>query len=182
MKKVYVIHGWGGSSSNEGWFGWLDKELKKRKMEMVMFDMPETDHPKIESWVGFLRDNIKDVDEHTYFVGHSIGCQTILRFLEKLHRHKKIGGCVFVAPWLDLINLEPEEMEIAHPWVNSKIDFARINDHCNKFLAIFSDNDPYVHLDEVDKFKKNLGAKIIIKHNQEHFNETEKIPEILEFL
>jgi len=181
MKKVYLIHGWGGSSEG-GWFDWLKTELKARGYEVKAFDMPNTDEPKIEEWVGYLIDNIKDVDEETYFVGHSIGCQTVIRFLEKLHKHKKVGGCVFVAGWFDLINLEPEELLIAHPWVNSRIHFDRVLDHCNNFLAIFSDNDPYVHLNEIKKFEENLGAKIIIKKGLDHFNTVEKIPEILKFI
>ncbi|MBI2044653.1 alpha/beta hydrolase [Candidatus Pacearchaeota archaeon] len=182
MKKVYLIRGWGGSSSSEGWFAWLKEEFYKKGHEVIAFDMPDTDNPKIEEWVRHLEFNIKDVDEHTYFIGHSIGCQTILRFLEKLHKHKRIGECVFVAGWFNLINLEPGELEIAHPWLNTAIEYERVLDHCNKFLAIFSDNDPYVHVDEAEKFKNNLGARIIIKKKQGHFNETKKIPEILEFL
>ncbi|HEB46923.1 MAG TPA: alpha/beta fold hydrolase [Candidatus Pacearchaeota archaeon] len=181
MKNVFLIHGWGGSSSSEPWFNWLKEELTSRKFKVTSFDMPNTDHPKIEEWIGYLRENIplEEISEETYFVGHSIGCQTILRYLEKLPKHKRIGGCVFIAPWLDLINLEPEEIKIAHPWINEKIDFGRILDHTNNFLCIFSEDDPDVHLDESKKFKENLGAKIIIKKHEEHFNETKKIPEIL---
>ena len=184
MKTIYLIHGWGGSDSSERWFGWLKEEMKKKGFNIISFNMPNTNNPKIEEWVGYLEENIniKDIDEQTYFIGHSLGCQTIMRYLEKLHKHKRIGGCVFIAGFFDLINLEPEELKIAHPWVTSKIDFGRILDHCNNFLAIFSDNDPDVHLDEAEKFKKDLGAKIIIKHGEEHFNETNKIPEILEFI
>jgi predicted alpha/beta hydrolase family esterase len=183
MKKVYLIHGWGGTGSG-GWFDWLKQELPKKGFKVKSFDMPDTDNPKIESWVKYLESNIdsKDIDERTYFIGHSIGCQTIMRFLEKLHKHKKIGGCVFVAGWFDLINLESEEMGIAHPWINQKIDFDRVLDHCSNFLSIFSTNDPYIHLDESEKFKKNLNSKIIIKHNLEHFNNVDKIPEILDFI
>ena len=143
MKKVYLIHGWGGSSESEGWFWWLKEELCKKGFKVIVFDMPNSDSPRIEEWVKYLEKNVKDVDEHTYFVGHSIGCQTILRFLEKLHKHKKIAGCVFVAGWFNVINLEPEELKIANPWMSNKIDFSRILDHCNRFFAIFSDNDPY---------------------------------------
>jgi predicted alpha/beta hydrolase family esterase len=182
-KKVFLIHGWGGSSEG-GWFDWLKQELPKKGFEVESFDMPNTWEPKIEDWVGFLEEkiNFDDIDEETFFIGNSIGCQTIMRFLEKLHKHKKIGGCVFVAGWFELINLEPKEMEIAHPWINSELHFERILDHCNNFLAIFSDNDPYVHEDEIKKFKKNLGAKIIIKHHQSHFENTKEIPEILDFI
>ncbi len=183
MRKVFLIHGWGGSSEGE-WFDWLKQELPKKDFEVEAFDMPNTNKPKIEEWVKYLENNINldEINEETYFIGHSIGCQTIMRFLEKLHKHKKIAGCIFVDGWFDLINLEPEEMEIAHPWINSEIHFERILDHCNNFLAIFSDDDPYVHLDEVEKFKKNLGSKIILKHHEGHFGEIKKIPEILKFM
>ena len=183
MKKVYLIHGWGGKGEG-GWFDWLKQELPKKGFEVESFDMPNTWQPKIEDWVGFLEEkiNFDDIDEETYFVGHSIGCQTIMRFLEKLHKHKKIGGCVFVAGWFDLIGLEQKEMEIAHPWINSEIHFERILDHCNNFLAIFSDDDPYVHEDEMQKFEENLGAKIILKKGKSHFENEEKISEILEFV
>lgn len=184
MKTIYLIHGWGGSDSSEAWFGWLKKEMKKKKFNIISFNMPNTNNPKIEEWVGYLEENIniKEIDEQTYFIGHSLGCQTIMRYLEKLHKHKRIGGCIFIAGFFDLINISPEEIKIAHPWVTSKIDFGRILDHCNKFLAIFSNDDPEVHLDEAEKFKKNLGAKIIVKHNEGHFNNTKEIPEILEFI
>ena len=182
MKKAYIIHGWSGSSSSEPWFSWLKEELTKKGFNVVIFDMPNTDNPKIEEWVGFLQKKIKDVDEKTYFIGHSIGCQTIMRFLEKLPKHEKVAGCVFVAGWFDLINQSPEEIKIAHPWTNTKINFLRVLAHCNNNLAIFSDNDPFVHLNQVEKFKKDLESKIIIKHKQEHFNETGKIPEILNFI
>jgi len=181
MKTVYLIHGWGGSSSSEPWFQWLKDNLKG-KAEFYIFDMPNTEHPKIEEWVKYLEDNIKEVDKETYFVGHSIGCQTIMRFLEKLPKHKVIGGCIFVAGWFNLINLEKEEVAIAHPWINTKIDFERIHRHTDNFLAIFSDDDPNVPSSESEIFKEKLGAKIIIKKGEEHFNETKKIDEILKFL
>ena len=184
MKRIYLIHGWGGSDSSEGWFGWLKKEISKKGFEVICFNMPNTFTPRIEEWVGYLEKNIplNKIDEETYFIGHSVGCQTIIRFLEKLHKTKRVGGCVFVAGWFDLINLEPEEVKIAHPWINSEIHFERVLEHCNKFLALFSTNDPYVHLDEAEKFKDKLGAKIIIKKNLGHFNDVEKIPEILKFV
>lgn len=183
MKKVFLIHGWGGNSQG-AWFDWLKDELPKKGFRVEAFDMPNTYEPKIEDWVGYLQEKINpsDINENTYFVGHSIGCQTIMRFLEKLHKHKKVSGCVFVAGWLDLINLEPEEIKIAHPWINSDIHFERVLDHCNNFLAIFSDDDPYVHLNEVKKFEENLGAKILIKKGKGHFESVLEIKEILDFV
>src|SRR3989344_3973749 len=177
MKKAYLVHGWGGSDSNEGWFGWLKDNLKKKGIKITSFNMPNTEEPKIEERVGFLQKNIKEFNKETYFVGHSVGCQAILKFLEKLPGRIKIKGCIFVAPWMELdkntIEEEGEEVvEIAKPWVETKIDFNKVKEHCKNFLAIFSDNDPYVLLSNVKLFKNKLNAETIIKNNQEHFNQT----------
>jgi len=181
MTKVYIIHGW-GMDSNMPWIKWLETELKKRKgIEVFALNMPNTIHPKIEEWVGYLQKNVGIIDDRTYFVGHSIGCQTIMRFLEKLPKSEHIKGCAFVAPWFDLVGLKDGEVEIAHPWVHSKINPERILQHTGNILAIFSNNDPYVSEKEVEKFKE-FGAKIIIKREMGHFDDAKRIDEILEFV
>jgi len=177
-KKVYIIHGW-GMDSNMPWIRWLEEELPKKNIEVHAFDMPNSDEPTIEEWVNYLKKNIEEIDENTYFIGHSIGSQTIMRFLEKSHKHLRVGGCIFVAPWLDLIGLGNEELKIAHPWLNNKIDFERVEDHTGKVVCIFSTNDPFVEEKEWNKFEEGLGAKIIVKKDFGHFEKTEKIEEIL---
>jgi len=187
MKKIYLIHGWGGSDSSEGWFGWLKKKAKEKGFEVISFNMPNTDEPKIEEWVGFLKENVKELDEETYFIGHSIGCQAVLRYLETLNSSTKIKGCIFVAPWMELdkntIEEEGEEsVRIARPWMETPINFEKVKEHTNNFLCILSDNDPYVPLSNKKFFEEKLEAKIIVKNNEEHFNETQEIPEILNFI
>lgn len=175
MKKLYMIHGWGGSSE-DNWFPWLKSELEKKKnnIEIYVFDMPDSETPRIEKWVGYLEEEIKEVDEHTYFIGHSIGCQTIMRFLEKLHKHKKIGGCIFIAGWFNLTKETYEDegdKKLMHPWTTRQIDFSRVLDHCDNFLAIFSKNDPYVHISDSKIFEEKLNAKVIIEKNKGHFED-----------
>jgi len=181
MKRVYIIHGW-GLDSNMPWIKWLESELNKRKnVEVHTLDMPNTESPKIEEWVGYLKTKVGIIDDTTYFIGHSIGCQTIMRFLEKLPKSEHIKGCAFVAPWFDIINLEDDEVAIAHPWMNSKINFERLEQHTGNFLAIFSNNDPYVSEREIKKFR-DFGAKVIIKKDEGHFDNTQRIQEVLEFI
>ena len=185
MKQIYLIHGWGGSDSSEGWFGWLKKELKKRDIEITVFNMPNTECPKIEEWVGFLKKNIKNIDEETCFLGHSIGCQAILRYLEKLPENTKIGGCIFIAGFFNLLEsayVNEEEREIAKPWIETPIDFEKVKNHTKNFLAIFSDNDDCVPVSDSEIFKEKLNAEIIIKNNEGHFNETQEIKEIIDFI
>lgn len=187
MKKVYLIHGWGGGDSSEGWFGWLKKELKEKGIEIIVFNMPNTNYPKIEEWVGFLKESIKekDLDEETYFIGHSIGCQATLRYLEKLPENIKIAGCIFIAGWFNLKKEAYEcerDKEIAEPWIKAPMDLEKVKQHTKNFLAIFSNNDPYVPVSDSKIFKEKLNSEIVIKNNEGHFNETLEIKEIIDFL
>ena len=96
MKRIFMIHGWDGSTENH-WFPWLKKELEKIGFKVIVPKMPDTSSPKINTWVPFLEKSVGIIDNDTFFIGHSIGCQTIMRYLEKLDNKQKIGGIVFVA-------------------------------------------------------------------------------------
>lgn len=185
QKKVYIIHMWNGHPK-DCWLPWLKNELEKKKFEVSIPAMPDTEKPKIEEWVNRLLSLAPDPDENTYFVGHSIGCQAILRYLEKLD-NKKIGGIVFVAGWFTLTNLETEEeWKVANPWLKTPIDFEKIKNNINKIVAIFSDNDPFVPLnDNVKLFSEKLNAEIIIEKNKGHFTGEDgifKLPIVLQEL
>jgi len=174
---VFIIHGWDGYPE-EGWFPWLKKELEQRGFEVFVPAMPNPDEPKIEEWIPFFANIIGQPDENTYFVGHSIGCQTIIRYLEKID--KKIGGVIFVAGWFTLMNLKTEEeVEIAKSWLETPVDFDRVKVVTNNFVAIFSDNDPMVPFEENKKlFETRFNAKIIIEHNKGHFNGSDGVTEL----
>ncbi len=170
MKRVFIIHGWSGYPE-EGWFPWLKEELKKKGFEVIVPAMPESDEPKIENWVPFLNKLVGISDSNTFFVGHSIGCQTIIRYFETMPEETEIGGAVFVAGWYDLRNLETEEEKrIAGPWVNTPRNDDKIRKIINgKAVAIFSDNDPWVIPENQNSWKEKMGAEIIIEHNKGHF-------------
>lgn len=185
MKTIYLIHGWGGNPNSEPWFNWLREECKKINYKLIIPEMPNTNYPKINEWLDKLKEIVKNLNEDTYFIGHSIGCQGVLRYLE--NTDNKIGGVVLVAPWMYLdentIEEEGEEIrEIAKPWMETPIDWNKIKKSTNNFVCIFSTNDPYVPLDNQELFKEKLNARIIIKKDEEHFNKTKEIKEIMEFI
>ncbi len=177
-KRVFIIHGWDGYPE-EGWFPWLKKELEQRGFEVFVPAMPNPSEPKIETWIPFLAKIAGEPDENTYFVGHSIGCQTIIRYLQTLPPGTKIGGAVFVAGWYNLRNLETdEEKRIAGPWINEPRDDKKIREAVNRAVAIFSDNDPVVIPENQKSWRERVGAKIIIEHNKGHFSGGDGITEL----
>ena len=178
QKRVFIIHGWAMFPEN-GWYPQLAKNLADKGFSVEVPEMPDTDNPKIEAWVSHLQTMVGRCDENTIFIGHSIGSQTILRYLEKLSSDEKAGGAVFVAPWIVLSGLEEEEERMtSSPWVNTPIDFEKVRLHAKKFICIFSDNDPYVPAENWEMFSKNLGAETIVEKDKGHFTGEEGIIEL----
>lgn len=183
MNKIYIVHCWEGSK-DDGWYPWLAKKLEAEGNRIYRFDMPNTASPKIEEWVSFLDKQVDSLDDKTYFVGHSIGCQTIMRYLQA-KEICDIGGILFVAPWLDLLDYaiaDEESSNIAKPWLTVNINFERIKQFTNNIHCIFSDNDYFVSLEQKDKFEKLLNAKTIVVKNKGHISKDDGVCELNEIL
>ena len=146
--------------------------------------MPNTSKPKINEWVSHLKKVIGKLDENTYFVGHSMGNQTIMRYLEKENYDGKIGKVVFVAGWFKLTNLEGKEVEeIAKPWLEIPINLNKFKEKITNLTVFLSSNEPYNYLKENESiFKEKLNAKVIILKNKGHFTEDDRVTKILEIL
>lgn len=181
MKKIYIIHRWAGSSKDD-WRPWLKKELEAFGFEVIVPDMPDTEVPVIESWVNHLSEIVIDPNEDTFFIGHSIGCQTILRYLETIN--SKVGGAVFVAPWFKLDNLEDEDVEkIARPWLETSINFEKVKANTYSIQSFLSSNEPFGCVNENKKIlEQDLESKVTILENRGHFTEDDnelEVPEII---
>ncbi len=183
MKRAFIVHRWDGTPKSD-WYPWLKKELEKKGFKVEVPTMPNTSEPKINNWVNHLKKVVGKLDNETYFIGHSIGCQTIMRFLEKETYNSKLGNVVFVAGWFKLDNLEGEEVKaIANPWIDTPIDLNKIKPKLSKLSVFLSTNEPYGFIEENSKmFKESLGAKIITLKDRGHFtadDEVNELPEIL---
>ena len=179
MNKIYIVHCWDGTK-DDGWYPWLDKKISNNDNKVFRFNMPDTANPKIDSWVSYLDKQVNQLDEHTYFVGHSIGCQTIMRYIE-MKDTKKIGGILFVAPWLDLLPeaiSDEESYNTAKPWLNTPINFKKIKRITPKITCIFSDDDYFVSLEQEKKFKELLDAKTIIVKEKGHISKEDGVEEL----
>lgn len=169
-RRVYIIHGWDDTPHN-GWFPWLKKKLEAEDVEIHVPSMPDAAQPTIDVWVPFIRRLVSDPDIHTYFVGHSIGCQAILRYLETLPEDKIVGGAVLVAGWVTLKPAATEEEKsliVATPWLQRPLNWPKIRAHAKQFAAIMSDDDPFVAVENGKIFVRELGATLVMEHHKRH--------------
>ncbi len=181
MKRFIIVHRWSGGPQDD-WRPWLADKLVEAGHDVLLPSMPDTDVPVIEKWVSHLAEVVGTSDENTYFVGHSIGCQAILRYLETINT--QVGGAYFVAPWFNLANLEDETTEaIAKPWIETPIDFDKIKSVCPHSVAFLSSNEPYGFVEENKQvLEEKLNAKVAILENRGHFTEDDDCREIPDLL
>lgn len=183
MRTVFIIHGWEGNP-NLHWIPWLKSQLEKKGYKVIAPQMPNTMTPDFNSWVGHLLKMVKNPNENVLLVGHSLGCITILRFIEQLSRDQKVGGAVLVAGFGHDLDYKGYKGELSN-FFESPISWGNIKKHCNKFIAIHSKDDPYVNLDNSRLFKEKLNAQTIIHKNRGHYNAKDGVtefPELLEII
>lgn len=179
MKKIYIIHGYTGNP-DKNWFPWLRNELQRAGMEVHVLNMPHTEAPKYSEWLAYMQSQVVDPDENTYFVGHSLGCITILQFLNNISRGVKVGGAVLVAGFSSPIHFTELNGFFSVP-----LDEEKIKISVNKMVAISSDNDPHVPYWQAEELEKRFNLELIKIHGGLHLNEKagyKELPVVLEKL
>ena len=164
MKRVIIVHCWDGTPES-CWYPWLKRELTPKRIHVVIPAMPESDAPKQALSVPKLHEVIGEPDEELILVGHSVGCITILRYLESLEPGQRVAGVILVAGYTDAIGFD----ELKN-FYQTPIDWIKIRSHCDAFVAIYSDDDPFVPVIHAEIFREQLGARLIEKPGMGHFS------------
>ena len=163
-KRLVIVHGWEGSPE-EGWFPWLKAEMEKRGWEVSVPALPNSAEPEQARWLPYLQMIVGKVDKNTFMVGHSLGCITILRFLERLPKEEFIGGAILVAGFDN-----PLKYKELKNFFQEVISWDRIKKKSKKFVTIHSEDDPEVPLENGLTFERNLRAKRIVVNGRRHFS------------
>jgi predicted alpha/beta hydrolase family esterase len=164
MKRAIIVHCWDGYPGY-CWYQDTATTLEQAGFVVDVPSMPETHAPHIDNWVPKLKEVVADPDQDLYLIGHSAGVITILRYLEQLPEKVQIGGVVMVAGFTDDLDFK----ELTN-FFEKTIDFEKIKRHARHFMALNSDDDPYVppHYGEILQAK--LSAELVIKHKMGHFS------------
>ena len=184
MRRLGIVHLWGGAPGAD-WYPWLRDEL--RGLDLLPFDaigipeLPDPETPRPETWVPafleWLGDDPRD-RAATVLVGHSVGCQTIVRALAE--GGSPIEGCLLVAPWFWLD--EGSRDETSELWA-TPFDDAAGRAAAGKVVALLSTDDPYTSDWEANgrAWEERLGTEVIVEPGAGHFTRDQE-PKVLELL
>jgi predicted alpha/beta hydrolase family esterase len=191
-KTILIVHGWMGNS-NRDWMRWLGAQLRERGFRVIVADMPFANAPIPFLWVLYLKRIVGTIDKNTFFVGHSIGCQAIMRMLA--NQDQECGGAIFVAGWFLIKDFSKVRSEffpnenfgtklytmaaqaVIARW-ESPFGYENLKKVLPRSIAILSNTDRIV--DEkinAKLFQENLGSEIISIANGGHFTAREGFKE-----
>lgn len=174
-KRAVIVHGFKGRPQTN-WKPWLQHMLEADGYKVDVPEMPNTEHPVAAEWVAKLAETVGDPSPDTYLVGHSLGCITILRYLETLAEGQKIGGAILVAGFGE--RFQRYQSGNHDTFFDHQLDWPLVLKHCGSFVAVHSEDDPGVEPAQLGVFERELGAKAILVHGMGHFGSADGVFEV----
>ncbi|MFV0480580.1 MAG: RBBP9/YdeN family alpha/beta hydrolase [Campylobacteraceae bacterium] len=154
MKKVLIIHGWGGSDEPH-WQAKLAQELVLKNVIVAFPTLPNRDFPKLDEWKETIE---KAYDEFNpqIVVCHSLGC---IAWLQNPKKTKK------------LFLVAPPSLNITIPPLASFFDLKNFDTKSKECYLFTSSNDKYLSTKEAANFAEKIKANHhIILQNAGHIN------------
>ena len=180
MSNYFIIHGSIGNP-NEHWFPWLTQNLIKEGKNVIVPHFPGPKDQNYENWSKLLMYyyNLRLINEDTVFICHSVAAIFICKFLIK--NKIEVKSLISVAGFNSLLNNEFDE--INKTFLLEEKELLKIEKYVKYIYCFYSNNDPYISRDELEKFIYTVkGAKNLI-NDAGHFNSKtkyKKFPQLLE--
>jgi predicted alpha/beta hydrolase family esterase len=175
-KRVILISRWGGTSADD-WYPWLLSELEPSGLftSVGFASMPDPETPTIAGWTAALSGAVgasPDDIRNTVVVGHSVGCQAVLHYLQSLPVGMHVASTVLVAGWWTV----DEPWESIAPWLRYEHDDGRIIAAAGAIHVLLSDNDPFTadSLTNAALWRTRLHARVHLVPGPGYFNRAQE--------
>lgn len=163
-KKVYIIHGYTASPTSH-WFPWLKEKIVDDETQVSILQLPNSSNPKKEEWLETLKTEIKNMDTETYFVAHSLGCITLLSYLDRLEPLPNFGGFILVSGFSEYIPTIPS----LAPFTDESVNFKRISAATKSCVVVAAKDDSIVPFQFSQSLSNQLDASFFSMEKGGHF-------------
>lgn len=183
MKNALILHGTDFDKAQTqhltNWFPWLKDELERLGYSVWLPELPEAWYPNLERYWNFVKEF--GFNEETLIIGHSSGAAALFAILNMLPADKKVKLAVSVAGFYKDEGWNCEGL-FTEPW-----NWEKIREQARKIILIASEDDPYVSLEHVRYFEKQLRITPQIYSDKKHFNlevgeQFRRFPELLQII
>jgi len=181
VQKVFIIHGFMAGPASH-WFCWVKQQAEQEGAEVKVLQMPNSIAPDDAAWRSTMQTEVCDADENTFFVGHSLGCVTALRFIESLKPTSRVGGVVMVSGFGGAVESLPE----LEGFTQQPLYYELLKKRIRQRAVLLSLNDDIVAPQHSLKLSQDLDAELQgIPHgghflDRDGFERLDKVWEILQ--
>jgi len=159
MKRVLILHGWGGSDFPH-WQSWLSGEIAKNYGCVSFLKFSNFDLPDKDVWIAELRGELEKFKPDVV-ICHSVA--NILWFhICNEGGIREVGNLFLVAP--PSFNCDIKELGSFFPCKVPE------NLYAKRSLLIASTNDPYMQMQEANELQKALDIEMLVLQNAGHIN------------
>ena len=173
--RIIVAHAF-GAVPKKFWYPALAKHFRSDALAVHVPALPGGSRPSVEAWMGVLRMAIATTQHEggLILVGHSLGCNAILRILadqEAADLLRPLRGVLAVAGWMRIDEPWPEMLPwLAQPPCLQAARGALSRLSCPLTLLV-SDNDRFTRDWEltIREWREGLGASTTLVPGAGHF-------------
>ena len=184
--RVVIVPRWAGDPRSD-WYPWVTAELGRSHpgLRVDALALPNPSAPVIDQCVAALEAEL-GLDlaalASTLLVGHSVGCQALMRYLADqapVADGGPVPTLVCVAGWWTI----DEPWPAIRPWLDTPIALPRLRANTNRVITLISDDDPFTRDWRANKatWEQRLDADVRLSVGGRHFNAAEE-PAVLELI
>jgi predicted alpha/beta hydrolase family esterase len=187
IQHIVIAPRWGGTPLHD-WYPWFLSSFRERLPSppsvLEALDLPNPSVPTVEDWPRTIATRLLSLHEegalqNTLVIGHSVGCQAVLRALLSLPGEARVGGLLMVAGWWTI----DSPWDSIRPWLTTPTgsDLAHIRAISARTEVLLSDNDPFTADAAANAalWTERLGAEVSILPGLKHLNRAEE-PAVLD--
>lgn len=161
---VHIVHGYTASPADH-WFPWLRRVLAQAGIETRIHAMPDSARPRPEAWRAHLAQEIGVPGTRDILLGHSLGCITLLHYLQQLSEPASAGGLILVAGFDQVLPGLPE----LEPFVRPAYDPDKIRRIAPRRISIASRDDGVVPYPFSVALAERIGSSLYAVEHGGHF-------------
>ncbi|MBL4559884.1 MAG: serine hydrolase family protein [Labilibaculum sp.] len=168
--KIYLIHGY-TASPDSNWFQDFKKNVAKENIEISILKMPNSQSPKLNEWIDYMEKFVKEIDEQTIFIGHSLGCVTLLNFLSTFNI-PKISALFLVSGFV-----ESSPIPALTEFVRPRLNYNYLKQLTSTRIVISAVDDDIIPYEYSKTMAERIDAKFTLLTEGKHFIDRDNFTE-----